>query len=96
MNKTNVNECAVINVTDIQKRIEELKLNCENSDTQWHDRKAKSLEIISLQDILSQSTPLTPILEDAYIRGALDFQMNGKEFTNGDEKEYIENLKLGV
>lgn len=87
-------EYIIVNRIDIQKRIEELKMECENPSTQWHDRKAKSLEIISLQEILSQSTPLIPEIEKAYDAGTLDHQLSlSFDYPKG---RYLSSLKLNL
>lgn len=85
------NEYIIINKVTIQKRIEDWENKYGNEDNE------SSSEIyMLLKEILSQSIPLIPEIEKAYIQGALDFQMNGKEFTNGDEKDYISNLKFDI
>jgi hypothetical protein len=88
-------EYIIINKTAIQKRIEDLEKEY-NQEPEEHMKDWFLGQIEALKQILSQSTPLIPEIEKAYIQGCLDFQMNDKEFTNGDEQEYISNLKLDI
>lgn len=86
-------EYIIINKTNIQKRIEQLGNSVVHSST---EESMLDSEIMNLYFILRKSTPLIPEIEKAYIQGVLDFQMKGKEFTNGDEKDYVNNLKFDI
>lgn len=96
------NEYIIINRTAIQKRIEELEKECKDLNTQWHDRKAKSLEIIALKQILSQSIPLIPEVKKAFdagqdLSGRANFKKGTKEYNSYiDKQDYISNLKLDI
>ena len=104
----NTQEYIIVNKTTIQKKIKELEIQCKNPNIEWHDRKAKSLEIISLQEVLSQSTPLIPEIEKAFEQGQNSVQavMKCEEFGDMDwyaakkiiktKQEYISNLQLEI
>lgn len=92
----------IVSKTAIQKRIEEL----ENYPV--YDSKEGSMiddEIRNLKKILFQSTPLIPVLEDAFNIGAnSQFEVQEKNLTNKEEiRDYhqkklinISNLKLNI
>lgn len=69
-------EFIILNKTAIQKRIEELERlykSCEKPSIQGtlHNKL-----IVELKQILSQSTPLIPVLEDCYESGVDSLQDN--------------------
>lgn len=92
------NEYIIVNLTDLQKRIEEL----EKYNERFKHAKTRSpygipvnptvaaweATLSTLKQILSQSTPLIPEIEKAYNNGA---------FRDGEKlKDYISNLKLDI
>lgn len=97
-------EYIIISKTAIQKRIEELEKDLIHSEwkhnikthnghsPQQRERKNKvDLELNTLKEILSQSTPLIPEIEKAFGLGAAN-NANGKPLLS----EYISNLKLNI
>jgi hypothetical protein len=91
MSKTSANECAVINVTAIKKRIEELRKE-EVLDEQDDTRIFAKINELKL--ILSQSTPLIPEIEKAFDAGS---ERGEHGYGNANDKqEYISNLKIDI
>ena len=90
-------EYIIINKTTIQKRIEELKKPIAHYDGIYvSDTQRKEYE--TLEEIISQSTPLIPIVEDCYDKGSTFALRNTEDcFTDTYEEvkqNYISNLKL--
>lgn len=87
-----MNKYIVINSEDIQKRIEEL----EKSDEFFSQGSFGEHKI--LKQILSNSKPLTPIIEDAFDEGRIRGFACGQseEFFNNEKQDYINNLKLDI
>lgn len=90
------NEYIIVNKTAIEKRIEELKKEYDQkskvNDSQWCS--IISGQIVALEEILSQSTPLIPVIEQAFEAGR-KLTMDGFEEEDfKDYEDYISNLKL--
>ena len=87
-----MNKYIVINSEDIQKRIEEL----EKSDEFFSQGSFGEHKI--LKQILSNSKPLTPIIENALKEGMLiQRTINDKVKIPATRiKDYINNLKLDI
>ena len=86
-----MNKYIVINSEDIQKRIEKLKLDKEEMQGRVPQIYFDSL-IKELENILSKSKPLTPIIEDVFEAG----ELLGKGFKVKTKQDYINNLKLDI
>jgi hypothetical protein len=110
-NNMEKNKYVVINSEDIQKRIEELKesdiLKQWKKDTETHNGHSPQqsrqkaiieVEINTLEQILSNSKPLTPIIENALKEGMLiQRTINDKVKIPATRiKDYINNLKLDI
>ena len=82
------NEYIIINKTAIQKRIEELEeaREASNDPRDWSYISGKKA---GFEIILSQSTPLIPEIEKAWLDGNTSSTKDYKE-------DYIENLKLDI
>lgn len=84
------NEYIILNKTAIQKRIENLDLIINDGKPSGSDY----IELKLLKQILSQSTPLIPEIEEAYDSGMLD-----KEFRlmfDNPKARYINSLTLDI
>ena len=81
-----MNEYIIVNKTTIEKRIKEL----EKEEIFSINNFAK---IGELKQILSQSTPLVPVLEDAFDKG---WDGKGEFWLDKKKKDYISNLKLDI
>ena len=92
-----MNKYIVINSEDIQKRIEKLKLDKEEMQGRVPQIYFDSL-IKELENILSKSKPLTPIIENALKEGMLiQRTINDKVKIPATRiKDYINNLKLDI
>lgn len=87
-------EYVIINKTAIQKRIEELEEELPNFQrNQLAGTLACDALIKELKKILSKSTPLIPVLEDAYFEGEC-YGIGADACTT--KQEYISNLKLDI
>lgn len=101
-------EYIIINKTQIQQRIEELKLTQSRIDKkhdyeEWNEFQKR---INLLEEILSQSTPLIPEIEKAFTKGERYGWDSQKSIGNIDEMKekiklqsldnYISNLKLDI
>ena len=124
-NNMEKNKYIVINSEDIQKRIEELKesdiLKQWKKDTETHNGHSPQqsrqkaiieVEINTLEQILSNSKPLTPIIEDAFdesrrqhswagghIYGVGEYGQEEEDLTDFKyvtKQDYINNLKLDI
>lgn len=82
------NEYIIINKTTIQKRIEDLRQVC-NKELGYASDKI----YFELEHLLSQSTPLIPVLEQAYFEGECYGIGTDACMT---KQEYISNLKLDI
>ena len=102
-----MNKYIVINSEDIQKRIEDLKISQKglNPYLDSIDYYGIESEVNVLKQILSNSKPLTPIIEDAFEAGEKRgyelpaLQMRGmsiKNTENPNKQDYINNLKLDI
>ena len=91
-----MNEYIIVNKTGIQKRIEELENKRDDEHKKGHDKSALRYEntILELKQILSQSAPLIPEIEDAFDAG-VDWQEGGT-ILYPDKNGYIKNLKLDI
>lgn len=86
-----MNEYIIVNKTAIQKRIEELEKDYNEKD-EANDEQWCSIicgQIIALKQILSQSTPLIPEIEKAWLDGNLGCSRDYSQ-------DYISNLKLDI
>ena len=83
-------EYTIINKTAIQKRIDNLDLIINNGKPSGSDY----IELKLLKQILSQSTPLIPVIDRAYDAGKLDKDLS-LMFDNSKAR-YISNLKLEI
>ena len=99
-----MNEYIILNRTTIQQRIEELKkLQIIHSDSGDFPNKIMYEKVITekltLQYLLSQSTPLIPEIKKAFDEGA-KLKWKGiliKKFELEQQKQnYISNLKLDI
>lgn len=89
------NEYVIINRTAVQKRIEELEaLSQENK----YAYNLCQIIIVELKLLLSQSTPLIPVVEMAFDAGGAYTLGSHKEFTqtHPNRQDYITNLKLDI
>lgn len=77
------NEYIIVNKTDIQKRIEELK---------GYKDEPETTQLKVYEEILSQSTPLIPEIEKAFDAGHRICK--GGFMYIPSKREYILNLKL--
>lgn len=84
------NEYVIINKTAIQKRIEEL----ENKIGHNNPTQGQYVEITTLEQIISQSTPLLTEIEKAYDAGTLDHELSLS--FDYPKSRYISNLKLDI
>ena len=86
-------EYIIINKTAIQKRIEELKATDTAS---WEYQLG---QINTLNEVLSQSTPLIPEIEKAFDEG-VKLKWEGilikKSELEQQKQDYISNLKLDI
>jgi hypothetical protein len=91
-----VTEYIIINKTVIQQRIEELENERKKLNRFIDTTTYTTLDnlIKQLQNILSQSTPLIPEIEKAFVAG-FNFEKGWKgDYPN--KKDYISNLKLDI
>lgn len=80
-----MNEYIIINKTALKKRLKEYK---ETPVT-------LGSRISELELILAQSTPLTPVVEDAYNAGKIHNDLSVAGFDN-PQGRYVSNLKLEI
>jgi hypothetical protein len=87
------NEYIIVNKTTIEKKIEELNVDWEErndaGDAQWCTLIAGQL--LALERILHQSTPLIPEIEKAFGLGAANNAI-GQPLLS----DYISNFKLDI
>lgn len=79
-------EYIIINKNQILKRIEELEKQIKILTAK--DAYGDIGKLSAYKQILSQSTPLEPILEKAYHDGCFTYCKEKCEWTNGDEVNY--------
>lgn len=96
-----MNEYVIINKTVIQKRIEELE--CKLSNEKESEEPLLYLlgefqgEIKCLKQILSQSTPLTPVLRKTWNNAYVDaLSMDEETYKPLFFEDYVLNLKLDI
>jgi len=82
----NKDEYIIINKTAIQKRIEEL------------EKTNQIQRVDELENVLSQSTPLIPVVKNAFNAGGAYTLGSHKEFKQShlNKQDYIKNLKLDI
>lgn len=90
-----MNEYIIINKTAIEQRIDELEKSLIISEINMDEIRAgiETFEIKQLKWVLSQSTPLNPILKQAYFEGECYGIGTDACVT---KQEYISNLKLDI
>ena len=90
----NKDKYIIINKTAIQKRIEEL----ENKIGHNNPTQGQYVEITTLEQIISQSTPLIPEIEKAYKKGFTEGTCFGATtiYKYETSEDYISNLKLDI
>lgn len=81
------NEYIIVNKTAILKRIEELEKG--NEAMWWKERDM-------LKQLLSQSTPLIPEIENAYDKGSHNHHSQYTEEYDNLKQKDISNLKLDI
>lgn len=95
-----MNEYVIINKTAIQKKIEELEEEYKSEPVYQLNTYGDKLihEIMILNEILSQSTPLIPEIEKAFDAGNAYCLGNHELFeqTHSNKEYYISNLKLDI
>ena len=91
MDKIPANECAVIHITALEKRIKELEI-IEKQESMNASLLVRE-EIETLKRVLSQSTPLIPEIEKTFDAGQ---RHNLFPFTCENKQDYISNLKLDI
>ena len=94
-------EYIIINKKAIQKRIDELERLYKNSEKPSIQGTLYNQLSIELKQILSQSTPLIPEIEEAFdarnkfeIKGNFPFEHTVYKYNSS--KDYISNLKLDI
>ena len=85
-------EYVIINKTAILKRVEILERLYKTSEKPSIQGTIYNQLSIDLKQILSQSTPLIPVVEDAFREGS-NYGGMDKNYVAGD---YISNLKLDI
>ena len=84
-------DLAVISIKDIEDKIKELKKDDDFRQASWLPRTSEQ-ELKTLEFILSNSKPITPLIEEAYFEGecwgiGTDACIPKKEFLNRDNVE---------
>jgi hypothetical protein len=96
-------EYVIVNKTTILKRIEEweselqecFKVSFEEFDSIYVSTLQQA--IATAKDFLSQSTPLIPVVKDAFKAAKIPFKINYYgTFGYENAEHYIENLKLDI
>lgn len=89
------NEYIIINRTALKKRLKELKyqrqVEPDNYTQSYLNGKIKQLD-----EILSQSTPLIPVLEEAWKSGWSHSTYLADYLEKEKREDYIQNLKLDI
>lgn len=98
------NEYIIINKTKLNKKIEELEIKLKEEKDSFLPLQRiigeDSGKIRALKETLAESTPLTPIVEDAFDAG-VDYERSPfKNISHSiqciSKKDYIKNLKLEI
>jgi hypothetical protein len=90
-------EYIIVNKTTLEKKIEELRVDWkernDEGDAQWYTLECTLIagQLIALERILYQSTPLIPEIEKAFGLGAANHAI-GQPLLS----DYISNLKLDI
>lgn len=100
----NNEEYIIINKSKILERIEELKLQKVNLnlayDSEIDALGEINMEINTLNNVLSNSTPLIPEIEKAFDKGNYEtlkhYDSNDKSGYLRDKENYISDLKLNI
>ena len=96
----NKDKYVIINKSKLQKRIEELEKFYMTARKVGLIMDTIDREIEILKQILSQSTPLIPVLEDCFEHGVGSgkYKQEYGENANGSlsKQDYISNLKLNI
>lgn len=92
------NEYIIINKTALENRIEELE-SLSKKDKEGYN--LYQIVIVELKQLLSQSTPLIPVIEQAFDAGDnyRYWENNGSRSTPSDvldKEDHISNLKLDI
>ena len=94
------NQYVIISKTAIQKRIEELEQVEQELIKSGHRFAVTRGKIDELISLISQSTPLIPVLEDCYENGigSGKYQQEYGDNAKGSlsKQDYIKNLKLDI
>lgn len=86
-------EYIIVSKKAIEKRIEELEEEAEG----WISDFYNKAQIDCLKQILSQSTPLIPVIEDAFDAAKITYKVNDYgTFGYENKQDYISNLKLDI
>lgn len=94
---SNQDEYIIVNKAQILEKIEELKKWSDKPIVRQQDEievREYSIELITLKDVLSQSTPLISEIEKAYEAGKLDKELS-MSFDN-PKGRYFSSLKLDI
>ena len=92
-------EYIIINRTAILKRIEEMEKQKDEysfnpNRTEDYYRYISMIKV--LKEILSQSTPLIPEIEEAFEAGENNMDNDGCHIDINGKQDYISNLKLDI
>lgn len=96
------NEYIIVNKTAIQKRIEEWEVELQECFKapvgEFNSDYVSTLQqaIATAREILSQSTPLIPEIENAYDKGSHNHHSQYTEEYDNLKQKDISNLKLDV
>lgn len=94
-------EYIIINKTALEKRIEELENKIDPNDKKsnpiWWQHRGQLIEkeINTLNEVLSQSTPLIPVVKKAW-DASLAFNHPAGFDSGINKQDYIANLKLDI
>lgn len=91
-------EYIIINRTALEKRLKELKYQ-RQVEPDNHTQSYLNGKIKQLDEILSQSTPLIHIIENAFDAGQKygeDNACNAEIDLHNNKQDYISNLKLDI
>jgi len=97
----NKDEYVIINKSVLQKRIDDLEnelIRMINKNYSETSKLQIQFTLNAYKEILSQSTPLIPVLEDAFDKGGAYTLGSYKDFKqiHPNKQEYISNLKLNI
>lgn len=88
-----MDEYIIINKSVLKQRIENLEKESV-SFIPAHEATICYKKLDELKQILSQSTPLIPIVEKAFDAGENNINTTGNRFNRNGKQDYISNLKL--